>query len=70
MCWLSKTVFRMTVAFILLKWQKTEDFMLSDDFLLKNMAKMAETLKRNPIFPRSPRNRKMTVHALKVAKHP
>ncbi len=60
----------MTVALILLKWQKTEDFMLSDNFLLKNMAKMAEILKRNPIFPRSPRNRKMIVHGLKVAKHP
>ncbi len=60
----------MTVSSIVLKWQKPEDFMLFDNFWLKNMAKMAETLKRNPIFPRLPRNRKMTVHGLKVAKQP
>ena len=57
MCWLCKTVFRLTVSSIQLKLQKTEDFMLFDIFLLKK-GENGRNLETKPyFFPLPPKSK-------------
>ena len=54
MCWLSKTVFRMHVSSIPLKWEKTEDFMFFDNFWLKIWQKCPKPRNETLFFPAPP----------------
>ena len=70
MSYLSKTYFRTSLSSKLLKWRKTEEFMCFVIFFVKKYGKNVQNLKSKPYFFCSPWNKKITVHGLKVAKHP